>query len=386
MKDSLAAAFQERFGRTPAVFAAAPGRLEILGNHTDYNEGVVLSCAVDQRTAVVLAANGTRQANVYDLRARSGGSFNLDELDRKPTPKWLGYLAGVVSELRRRGAEAGGFDAVIASTVPLSAGMSSSAALETAVLFALCAEFKLEFPRAELARIGQGVENHYLGLKTGLLDQFSSIFGVAGRMIVSDFRTVAVTETVPLAPGCAILVVNSMQKHNLVDSEYNTRRAACENAAAKLAARHPEVHTLRDVSSAMLEADRALLTGEEYRRARHVVGECERVRDAVECLKAGKAEPFGALWWESHESSRVYFENSTPELDFLIDCSHRLPGALGARLSGGGFGGISIHLVRETALDDYRAAIAEAFRRQYGVTPETIVCHPGGGAESGRMR
>lgn len=380
--DTLLAAFEQRFGRAAAVFAAAPGRLEILGNHTDYNEGVVLSCAVDQRTAIALAPNGTRRANIYDLRAQGGGSFELDDLAAQPTPKWLGYAAGVVSELRKRGAEAGGFDAVISSTVPLSAGMSSSAALETAILFALCAEFKLSFPKAELARIGQGVENHYLGLKTGLLDQFSSIFGVKGRMILSDFRTVEVVETVPLTPGCAILVVNSMRKHNLVDSEYNTRRAACESAAAKLARRYPEVRTLRDVSVAMLEAGRALLTDEEYRRALHVVGECERVVRAVAFLKSGKVEEFGALWWESHESSRVNFENSAPELDFLVDCSHRLPGALGARLSGGGFGGISIHLVRETALADYRAAIAEAFRKQYGVTPETIVCHPGSGAES----
>ncbi len=378
--NTLQTAFQKRFGYDAVVGAAAPGRLEILGNHTDYNEGVVLSCAVDQHTAVVLAPNGTRQARIYDLRADSEGTFDLDGLETLPHPRWLGYPAGVVSELRKRGAEVGGFDAVLSSTVPLSAGMSSSAAFETAILFALCGAFKLEFPKADLARIGQGVENHYLGLKTGLLDQFSSIFGVKAAFILSDFRTVEVVRTVKLAPGCAILVVNSMKKHNLVDSEYNSRREACEAAARKLAARHPEIRTLRDVSMALLDSERQLLTDLEYRRAKHVVGECERVLRAVQYLESGDIESFGALWWESHESSRLDFENSTPELDDLVRLSHEIPGALGARLSGGGFGGITVHLVREAALAEYQTQMAMRYQALRGVSPEMIVCHPGAGA------
>ena len=295
-------------------------------------------------------------------------------------PKWLGYPAGALSELRKRNMTTDGFDAVISSTVPLSAGMSSSAALETAILFALCAEFGFDIPKAELARIGQGVENNFLGLKTGLLDQFSSIFGVKDQMILSDFRTVAVTDTAPLAPGFAILVVNSMQKHNLVDSEYNLRRSACERAAAKLREIHPAIRTLRDVSGAMLNDARSLLSDEEFRRAAHVVGECERVARAIRFLKAGQMTEFGALWFASHESSRTNFENSTPALDFLVECARAIPGAVGARLSGGGFGGISIHLVREEALDSYRAAVAQAFERKFQIAPEMIVCHAGNGA------
>ena len=372
--------FQQRFGAAPQTLAAAPGRLEILGNHTDYNEGVVLSCAVDRRTVVALAPNGSRRVRFYDLRAGQEGEFALDNLRLPLRPKWLGYPAGVVSELARRGATPGGFDAVLTSDVPLSAGMSSSAALETAILLALCAAFHLEFSREELARIGQGVENNFLGLKTGLLDQFSSIFGMAGRMILSDFRTVKVTGSAPLAPGYAILVVNSMRKHNLVDSAYNERRFSCEEAARKLRTRFPAVKTLRDVTSAMLADSRSILSEKEFRRASHVVGECERVQRAMALLEQGDMTGFGALWFASHASSRENFENSAPELDFLVDCAQNIPGCLGARLSGGGFGGITIHLVAEAMLEPYREEIQAKFRARYDIVPETIVCRAGQGA------
>ena len=219
-----------------------------------------------------------------------------------------------------------------------------------------------------------------MGLKSGLLDQFSSLYGQANALIHCDFRTVEVLKTVSMLPGASILVVNSMEKHNLVDSEYNTRRAACESAAAKLAARHSSVKTLRDVSSELLESEKNLLTNEEYRRAKHVVCECERVLQAVDLLAADEVEKFGQLWWDSHESSRIYFENSTPALDKIVEFSHQLPVALGARLSGGGFGGISIHLVKNDALSDYQQNIIELYKKYCNIEPETIICHPGAGA------
>ena len=378
--ENLIASYRKVFKSDATVTASAPGRLEILGNHTDYNEGVVLSCAVNQRTSVAAAFNNSKQAVLYDVRADSRAVFDLENLPGKLTPKWAGYPAGVVSELRKRNYDTPGFNAVIDSTVPLSAGMSSSAAFETAILFALKKLNNWDIAPAESARIGQGVENNFLGLKTGLLDQFSSIFGVENAFILSDFRTVEVLKTVSMLPGASILVVNSMEKHNLVDSEYNTRRAACESAAAKLAARHSSVKTLRDVSSELLESEKNLLTNEEYRRAKHVVCECERVLQAVDLLAADEVEKFGQLWWDSHESSRIYFENSTPAWDKIVDFSHQLPGALGARLSGGGFGGISIHLVKNDALSDYQQNIIELYKKYCNIEPETIICHPGAGA------
>jgi galactokinase len=191
---------------------------------------------------------------------------------------------------------------------------------------------------------------------------------------------VEVLETVTMQPGASIMVVNSMVKHNLVDSEYNVRREACESCAAKLAARHSFVKTLRDVSTELLESEKNILSDIEYRRAKHVVGECERVMQAIELLKTNKISEFGQLWWDSHESSRINFENSTPELDKLVELSHQIPGCLGARLSGGGFGGISIHLVQNDKLDEYKLQISEEYQKYYGSAPQIIICKPGAGA------
>lgn len=383
--NELISAFQKKYNSSPSVAASAPGRLEILGNHTDYNEGIVLSCAVSQRTNVVMAENRSRRVRLYDLRAGEEAVFELDDLVNTIKPKWANYPAGVVSELAARGFSIGGFDAVISSDVPLSAGMSSSAAFETAILYGLMQLYDLPIAKADAARIGQGVENNFLGVKTGLLDQFSSIFGVKDSFILSDFRTVEVLETVSMSADASILVVNSMQKHNLVDSEYNVRRAACESAAAKLAARHSNIKTLRDVSSDLLESNKAVLSDIEYRRAKHVVQECERVRAALALLKTGDLSGFGNLWWLSHESSRVNFENSTPALDKIVEFSHKLPGALGARLSGGGFGGITIHLVKNEFLAGYQAKIAELYKDYCNITPEMIISRPGAGAASSSL-
>ncbi len=372
--------FKAHFGRPAAIVARAPGRLEILGNHTDYNQGFVLSCAVSQDTTVLLAPVPGRVCRLKDFRDGSERTFDLDHVDEPIKRDWANYVKGVIVELKKRGRTIGGFDAAVYSTVPLSAGMSSSAALETAFGFAFGKAFDIEMPPADWARVGQGVENFYLGLKTGLLDQFSSIFGRANSLILSDFRTVEVLRNVTLPPGYAIVVINSMVKHNLVDSEYNVRRHDCESAAAKLAKIYPGVSTLRDVSVVQLDAAKAELDLREYRRAAHVVGECDRVKRATACLDAGDVAGFGALWWESHESSRVNFENSTPELDYLVELSKSVPGCLGSRLSGGGFGGISIHLVEDAAAEEYGKRVAAAYKLKFKVEPEVIRCAIGEGA------
>ena len=379
---SLVERFSAHFGHSATVYAEAPGRLEVLGNHTDYNQGFVLSCAVSRKTSVALAPASGRICRLKDFRDGSEKTFSLDDIQNALPRDWSNYIRGVIWELRKRSIEVGGFDAGMISDVPLSAGMSSSAALETAFGFAFKEAFGIELPPEEWARVGQGVENHYLGLKTGLLDQFSSIFGRAHSLILSDFRTVEVLKTVPLPDDCMIVVVNSMQKHNLVDSEYNVRRADCESAAAKLAGIYPGVTALRDVSVAQLEAARGDLEDREYRRAAHVVGENDRVMRGCAMLEKGDVAGFGQLLWESHESSRNNFENSAEGLDVLVDASRTLPGCLGARLSGGGFGGISIHLVKKEAVEEYSSRIREVYRKACGVDAEVLCCEAGAGASA----
>ncbi len=372
--------FQKHYGKAPAAVGNAPGRLEILGNHTDYNEGFTLSAAVSQTTEFAIAPVAGRKCRLKDFRDGSEVAFDLDNID-KPTPKdWSNYVKGVIVELRKRGIEVGAFDGGILSTVPLSAGMSSSAALEVSAGFAFSAVFNIQLPPVEWAKVGQGVENNYMGLKSGLLDQFSSIYGKADALILSDFRTNEVLKNVALPHGYMIVVANSMVKHNLVDSEYNDRRHSCERVAAAMHKVDPKIRTLRDVSSQMLNANKQLVDHNDYLKAMHVIGEDERVFQAVELLEKGDIKGFGKLLFESHESSKKNFANSCPELDCLVELATSIPGCLGARLSGGGFGGISIHLVEAGKADEYCRRLKEAYKLQTGKTTETIECSIGNGA------
>ena len=246
------------------------------------------------------------------------------------------------------------------------------------------------FGLRSFSRVRRG-GRHYFALngtpvfQSGLLDQFSSIFGKKDSMILSDFRTVEVLRTVALPAGYSIVVINSMAKHNLVDSEYNVRRQDCESAAHKLAGMYPDVKTLRDVSLEQLEVAKPVLTEREYRRALHVVGECTRVMEAIRLLEKNDVAGFGRLWFESHESSRVNFENSTEELDYLVELAKSIPGGLGARLSGGGFGGITIHLVKSDDAEEYAKRVVAGYKARTGIDAEYIICAIGDGASAQKL-
>ena len=379
--NQLAEKFYAYFGCRPLAGAAAPGRLEVLGNHTDYNEGFVLSCTVGQNTRIMAAPAEGSRCRVMDFRGNQEMCFDLSDMDAPPPGNGSAYIIGMMNEMRKRGCKfTSGFIAGLESTVPLSAGMSSSAALETAAGLALGKLFNFDLSKPEWARAGQGVENNFLGLKSGLLDQFSSLFGKRNNIIMSDFRSVEVIGTLPLDENYVFVVINSMKKHHLVDSDYNVRRENCESAAAKLAKIYPEVKTLRDVSPEMLENAARELSQLELLRARHVVNECARVKLASAILRQNDMKRFGQLLWDSHESSRINFENSTPELDYLVELSHSIPGAIGARLSGGGFGGISIHLVETATAESYAERVCAAYKAQTGITAEHFICSIGDGA------
>ena len=374
--------FTEHFKVDPVIASAAPGRLEVLGNHTDYNEGFVLSCAVSQTTKFVLAPVEGTTCKVKDFRDGCEMSFDLSALDRKPPRNGSKYIIGMLNELRKRGFKPFAFVAGLESGVPLSAGMSSSAALEVACGMAFTGWAKFAIDPAEMARAGQGVENNFLGLKTGLLDQFSSIFGEKDSIIMSDFRKVEVIDTLKLPEGYAFVVINSMKKHTLVDSDYNIRREDCENAAKILSGIYHGSRTLRDISPEDLENAKNKLSVREYRRAAHVVGECDRVKQAAELLKKGDVAAFGKLLFASHDSSRENFENSTAELDMLVDIAKNDPACLGARLSGGGFGGITIHLVEASAAEDYSKRVQSEYFKRTGIEAEVFICSLGAGAKA----
>lgn len=382
MKQDLIDSFAAAYSAKPAAYSSAPGRLEILGNHTDYNEGFVLSCATGQATEMAIAAIPGRICKLQNPPLKGEFTIDLDDMDT-PRPKdWTNYIKGVLVELRKRGISYPAFEVLFKSSVPLSAGMSSSAALEMAFCMALKQLAGIDLPLPEWARVGQSVENVYLGLKSGLLDQFSSLYGKKDSFILCDFRSVEVLKTVTMPSGWKIVVANTMVKHNLVESDYNQRRESCERATKVIQGKFPQVKTLRDVSSAMLEECKSILDHTDYLRAKHVVGEDERVMKGVELLEAGKVEEFGALWFQSHESSRDCFENSCPELDVLVELAHTIPGCVGARLSGGGFGGISIHLVRESEAKNYCERLAAAYKLKTGKTIETVICSIGDGASA----
>lgn len=382
MKQDIIDSFASAYSRQPVAYSRAPGRLEILGNHTDYNEGYVLSCATGQATEMAIAAIPGRICKLQNPPLKGEFTIDLDNMDT-PRPKdWTNYIKGVLVELRRRGIDYPAFELLFKSSVPLSAGMSSSAALEMAFCMALKQLAGIELPLPEWARVGQSVENVYLGLKSGLLDQFSSLYGKKDSFILCDFRSVEVLKTVTMPAGWKIVVANTMVKHNLVESDYNLRRESCERAAKAIQAKYPQVKTLRDVTSDMLEDCKSILDHTDYLRAKHVVGEDERVMKGVELLATGKVEEFGALWFQSHESSRDCFENSCPELDILVELARTIPGCVGARLSGGGFGGISIHLVRESEAETYCERLAAAYKLKTGKTIETIICSVGDGANA----
>ena len=382
MKQDLIDSFAAAYSAKPAAYSSAPGRLEILGNHTDYNEGFVLSCATGQATEMAIAAIPGRICKLQNPPLKGEFTIDLDDMDT-PRPKdWTNYIKGVLVELRRRGISYPAFEVLFKSSVPLSAGMSSSAALEMAFCMALKQLAGIDLPLPEWARVGQSVENVYLGLKSGLLDQFSSLYGKKDSFILCDFRSVEVLKTVTMPSGWKIVVANTMVKHNLVESDYNQRRESCERATKVIQGKFPQVKTLRDVSSAMLEECKSILDHTDYLRAKHVVGEDERVMKGVELLEARKVEEFGALWFQSHESSRDCFENSCPELDVLVELAHTIPGCIGARLSGGGFGGISIHLVRESEAQNYCERLAAAYKLKTGKTIETVICSIGDGASA----
>lgn len=365
--------FEQRFGCEGGACYAAPGRINLIGEHTDYNGGYVFPGAVEQCLMAWIRPNGTDSVRLYAVDLGMECEFAIDD-PQGPQMVHFRYVYGVVREMMARGVKVGGFDAVYGGDVPLGAGMSSSAALESCFAFALNELYGGGLDRMELARVGQQTEHKYVGTKCGIMDQFISLHGREGSLVRLDCRS-GEYEYFPWQPeGYSLVVVNSCVRHELVGSPYNDRRNSCERVAARAG-----VETLRDCSWEQLEALRADLTDEDYRRARYVLGEEDRVLAVCEALKRGDYEEVGRQMYLTHEGLSKDYEVSCVELDFLVEEARRC-GVTGARIMGGGFGGCTINLVRDDCRESFLSTVQKSYKARFGVGCKVIPVVIGNGA------
>ena len=365
MKDKLRTAFIERFSSNP-VFYASAGRINLIGEHTDYNGGFVFPGAIDKYIMTAININGTDKVRLYSVDMNQYTEFGLREED-KPAEQWACYVFGVCREVIKRGFEVKGFDAVFAGNVPLGAGLSSSATLESCFAYALNDLFNdNKISIFELALIGQSTEHNYCGVNCGIMDQFASVFGKKDCLMRLDCRSLEF-KYFPFKPvGYKLVLVNSQVKHELVDSPYNKRRESCERVAKTLG-----VETLRDADMSMLEAAKAQISDEDYKRAVYVIGEKQRVLDVCEALEKGDYETVGQRMYETHHGLSKDYEVSCEELDFLNDVAKEC-GVTGSRIMGGGFGGCTINLVKEDLYDTFVQTAKTKFNEKYGIEPIII--------------
>jgi galactokinase len=379
LREALAA-FRDAYAGPPAAAAYAPGRVEVLGNHTDYNEGFVLSAAINAGTLFLTRGRAGRECRVLSLNLRAEARFAADAGAAGAVPGWARYIQGMYAQLRERFGITTAFEALCVSDVPLGGGLASSAALEMAAGLAFGAQYAVRPERTELARMGQRTEHEFVGVLTGLLDQITSLFGRRDALVMTDFRSLDV-QTAPLGQGVCFLIVNTGVKHELVASEYNERRAQCEQAARFFAAALPHpVSALRDVSWAEWAEWQERMEPVAARRAAHVIGENARVLSGRDDLAQQRVEAFGARMFASHASSRVYFENSCAELDYIVDVAQGMPGVLGGRLSGGGFGGSAVLLLPAESAARIAARVADAYGRKFDHPCRTLIVSPVDGA------
>lgn len=359
--------FKAKFETEGSVYFS-PGRINLIGEHTDYNGGFVLPGAVDKGMLAEIKTNGLDKIRAYSIDLNESAEFGLNEEDL-PAESWARYIFGVVREISKRGGKVESFDTVFTGDVPLGAGMSSSAALESTYAFALNDMFGLDIEKFELAKIGQATEHNYVGVKCGIMDQFASIFGKAGHLIKLDCRSLEY-EYVPFNPtGYKLVLLDSVVKHELVGSPYNRRRESCERAAAEIRKNHPQVEFLRDATLDMLKEVRFELNDEDYMRAEYVIEEIQRLLDACEALKKGDYETVGEKMFGTHYGMSRQYEVSCEELDFLNDIAKEC-GVTGSRVMGGGFGGCTINLVKEELHDAFIAKATRDFTDKFGVAPK----------------
>jgi len=363
MKETIKRNFAERFGAEGTLYASA-GRINLIGEHTDYNGGFVFPGAIDKVIMAEIKPTGTDRVRVYSVDIDEYAEFGLKEEDA-PRQQWARYIFGVCREIIKRGGKVGGFDAVFAGNVPLGAGLSSSAALESCFAFALNDLFNdNKIDKFELAKIGQSTEHNYCGVNCGIMDQFASVFGKKDHLIRLDCRSLEYEYFPFKLDGYKLVLVDSKVKHELVDSPYNKRRASCEHVAKVLG-----VETLRDAELADLEKVKDSISEEDYNRAKYVIEEKQRVLDVCDALQRGDYETVGDRMYKTHEGMSKLYEVSCVELDYLNDIAKEC-GVTGSRIMGGGFGGCTINLVKDELYDNFIATAKKKFVEKYGHEPQ----------------
>ncbi len=379
-RKQLAETFRRLFGGEPEVWVKSPGRVDLLGIHTDYNEGFVLPIAVDLNVAACGRKTAGSRISVHSVNKNETAECDLADLQKDEAHPWGDYCIGVIKYLAEAGARLGGAEIVLHSTVPIGSGLSSSAALENATSVMMQQLYGVEMSGAETALIGQKAENLFVGVSTGIMDQFVSRNGRKDHALFLDCRSL---EYRHLPLDCSkhkVVVLNTMKQRGLVDSEYGARRAQCEEAVAVLRRHYPGVKALRDATLEMIEEHRAELTEKQYMRARHVITENNRGLEAVEVLTREDYPAFGALMNMSHDSARDDYEVSGPELEIMVRIARQAPGALSGRLAGAGFAGCAVSLVRAEQTEEFCQYVKKEYRCATGLTPELWVCSAEDGA------
>jgi len=371
--------FAEVFGGEAEVYRA-PGRVNLIGEHTDYNDGFVMPAAIDRYTSVAIRSRADQKLRLHSTNLSATEEFDLGEVDPIPSGGWLDYPRGVATVLKASGYQIRGADVLILGGVPIGAGLSSSAALEVSIAYALLDQSAVEIDLTELAKLCQRAENDFVGMRCGLMDQFAACNGVAGSALALDYRSLDY-ELVEIPSNIALVICNTMVKHELASSEYNSRRADCEDGVRVLSRRDPAIVALRDVTMDMLDQRRSELPERVFWHCRHVVTENERVQKGITALKAGNIEAFGSLMYESHRSLRDDYEVSSPELNLMVQIASMQRGVVGARMTGGGFGGCTVNLVEREASELFIQAIAKEYGSRTGLAPEIYACAAVGGVE-----
>ena len=365
--EELKSLFKQRFGNEGVVYTS-PGRINLIGEHTDYNGGFVFPGAIDAGIFACIRLNDTDKVRAYSIDKEDYREFGLNEEDN-PQIHWANYIFGVCREIIKRGYKLEGFDTVFYGNVPIGAGMSSSAALESTFALALNELLNLGIDKFELARIGQVTEHNYVGVKCGIMDQFASLFGKAGHLMRLNCATMEF-EYFPFNPkGYKVVLLDTVVKHELASSAYNRRRESCENACAYIAVKHPGVKYLSDATMEMLNEVKNEIPAEDYMRAEYVIGEKQRVLDVCDALEKGDYETVGDRMYGTHYGMSKLYEVSCEELDFLNDIAKEC-GVTGSRVMGGGFGGCTINLVKEGLYEAFIATAKEKFAAKFGHEPK----------------
>jgi galactokinase len=377
---ALASAFQDRYGTTPRIFRA-PGRVNLIGEHTDYNDGFVLPMAIDRETLVAISPRRDRILRVWSLNLDDSQDLDLEKLGPGRRGIWMDYVEGIAAALIGRGLNLTGADIALKGNVGIGSGLSSSAALEIALGTALVSISGNSLDRLSLALAGQTAEHVHAGIQCGIMDQYTSVHALKDHAILLDCRSLELTQ-IPLRLGeYQVVVCDSRVRHTLASSEYNQRRQDCQLGVQLLSDVLPGIRALRDVTSDQLEAHRSILPETVYRRCRHVIGENERTLRAAEALTTGDAAAMGGLMSASHRSLRDDYMVSCRELDMLVESAEALPGVLGSRMTGGGFGGCTVNLVQKSRFHFIHEAVSREYQSRTGITPEIFAVHASSGSE-----